>query len=291
MFQQGKEVRIAQSKTLAPKWGHTSVGFAAWAATRSRSRCSGQGMMRNSKERCWSRQPRPTRTRSSAETHISDGMLNRSYTLPLPPPSRWVANGQRSLGSNASETQRSLHQIWVAFQGPSRLVQVQLAPSRLQIMSLAFILFFACHQSMQCQRGVRILRCQPWCTFPYKLTDCCRSSHIKKNCQVEFAFSRAVLSHADPQICRVSITRHHKTRYLEGHEGIVHKQHLDQMSRLCLLIKDDKRQLSQPDLGQSNAMRQPAFQLEFLARPSITHTSSSKNLYANLKSAFRRFIL
>jgi hypothetical protein len=38
-------------------------------------------------------------------------------------------------------------------------------------------------------------------------------------------------------------------------------------------------------------MRQPTFQLEFLARPSINHTSSSRNLYANLKSAFRRFIL
>jgi hypothetical protein len=38
-------------------------------------------------------------------------------------------------------------------------------------------------------------------------------------------------------------------------------------------------------------MRQSTFQLEFLARPSINHTSSSRNLYANLKSAFRRFIL
>jgi hypothetical protein len=71
----------------------------------------------------------------------------------------------------------------------------------------------------------------------------------------------------------------------------VRKQHLDQMSRTCLLVKTVTVNYPSQDLGQSDTMRQPAFQLEFLARPSINHTSSSKNLYANLKSAFRRFIL
>jgi hypothetical protein len=49
--------------------------------------------------------------------------------------------------------------------------------------------------------------------------------------------------------------------------------------------------LSQPDRGRSHAMRQLPTQTPLDAFVPLTHTSSSRNLYTNLKSAFLRFIL